>query len=95
MSDKARQQKKHALRRAAERYDLWLTGEEYDAIIRQIQQGECQLIAKQSLRVSIFRVVYNGQPLKVVYDRQRKTIASFLPIEAWDGPAKSVLTEKP
>jgi hypothetical protein len=45
-----------------------------------IQEGEAQFVEKQSNRVSIFQLTYKEKSVKVVYDKLRKTIVSFLPL---------------
>ena len=85
---KAKNQKKHSKRRAAERYDLELHQDAEASIIRAIQGGEAKFIRRQSYRVSIFEVEHEGRTLPVVYDRKRKTIATILPKEALSEPGK-------
>lgn len=80
--NKTEAQNKHAKQRALERYGIDLTRHKRQEIINKIQNGIAVLVRKQSHRVSIFSVKFEGQEVIVVYDRQRKTLASFLPIEA-------------
>lgn len=40
------------------------------------------MVRKQSNRVSIFSMIFEEQEIVVVYDKERKNIASFLPLEA-------------
>lgn len=82
MATKTKCQIKHAKRRAAERYDLELTEQDLHKLIRSIQSGEGQLIRRQSHRVSIWSVICQTKECVVVYDKMRKNIASFLPLEA-------------
>jgi uncharacterized protein YjhX (UPF0386 family) len=92
---KAKAQRLHAKRRGAERYGLNLSNDDLAQIVRLIQEGKATLIEKQSNRVTIFDVemarCYNDEPhtctdctvrrvtTRVVYDKERKQIASFLP----------------
>lgn len=82
MATKTKCQIKHAKRRAAERYDLEITENDLNRIIKSIQNGEGQLIRRQSHRVSIWSVICQTKECVVVYDKLRKNIASFLPLEA-------------
>lgn len=81
-SNKAHFQKIHAKRRALERYGFDLNNEKYNQIVRLIQRGEANFVRRQSLRVSIFSLFFEDKECVVVYDRFRKSLASFLPIEA-------------
>lgn len=79
---KTEAQNKHAKQRAMERYGIDLNRHKREQIIRMIQNGQAECVRKQSLRVSIFSVQFEDKEVIVVYDKQRKTLASFLPIEA-------------
>ena len=88
--NKAQDQTAHALRRAYERYGLKLSTHHLANIIRAIQEGRARLVAQQSLRVFVFDVSINVRTafvgwdgpdtttMRVVYDKQRRTIATFL-----------------
>jgi len=76
---KSTNQKRHARRRAAERYELDLHQDAQAAIVRAIQGGEARFIRKQSQRVSVWEVEHGGRRLPVVYDKKRKTIVTVLP----------------
>lgn len=81
--DKRLRQVSHALRRARDRYDLDLNEEDLNAMVRQIQtKTNAQHIYTQSNRVTLWLVQYQGQQCRVVYDRSRKVIVSFLPKES-------------
>ncbi len=79
-SNKAGAQFLHSQKRALERYGIVLTKEIYQSIIKKIRSGQGTLIAKQSLRVFVYDVDLD-QTYRVVYDKSRKTIATFLPIQ--------------
>lgn len=85
---KSTNQKRHARRRAAERYDLDLHQDAQQKIIRAIQGGEAKFIRRQSLRVTVWEVEFEGRKLPVVYDRKRKTIATVLPVAALEPERK-------
>lgn len=82
---KAQAQRKHAMKRARERYDVWLTDRDYDALVFQIQQSQAVLVFNESVRVGHFIVTHEGVHMLACYDRNRKTIATFLPYEALKG----------
>ena len=81
MKKKSDSQRKHAKLRALQRYDIDFTRTEHDALVRRIQNGEGQFVERQSHRISVFKIDVQGQTVKVVYDKQRKTIVTFLPLE--------------
>lgn len=72
----------HAFKRAAQRYELDFTKRMKQEIVSQIQSGDAEFIEKQSNRVSLFWVNINDKHCKVVYDKIRKSIVSFLPQES-------------
>lgn len=80
--DKAHAQNMHAKKRALERYGIDLNRHKRQEIINKIQDGIAILVRKQSHRIFIFSLKFEGQEVVVVYDRLRKTLASFLPLEA-------------
>jgi phage FluMu gp28-like protein len=80
--NKAEGQNKHAKQRAMERYGIDLNRHKRLEIVHMIQHGKATCVRKQSHRVSIFSLQYENQEIVVVYDKQRKTLASFLPLEA-------------
>jgi hypothetical protein len=79
---KAEKQRRHARRRAFERYALDLHQDAQASIVRAIEGGEARFISRQSQRVSVWEVKHEGRRLPVVYDRKRKTIVTVLPQEA-------------
>jgi hypothetical protein len=78
---KEKGQIKHAIRRAIQRYDLDLYERDILEMVRRIQIGDIISSKKQTNRVSIVEMVVNNVRCKVAYDKQRKTIATFLPLE--------------
>ena len=79
MSSKKESQIKHAIKRAKQRFELSLTKTDLIDIVRNIQNNiDCVFIKKQSNRVSIFIIKYKDQQYRVVYDKERKSIVTFL-----------------
>lgn len=77
---KVKAQRRHAQKRAAERFGLFLNRDQLNALVKQIQTGYALLVEKQSNRVSVWRVsLPDGGSANVVYDKQRHTIVTFLP----------------
>lgn len=79
MSSKKESQIKHAIKRAKQRFDLCLTKQNLIEIVRNIQNNiDCVFIKKQSNRISLFVITYKDQQYRVVYDKERKSIVTFL-----------------
>lgn len=77
---KEKHQRLHSKLRAHQRYDLDLNRKDLDSIVRMIQTGNDAFFIKRSSNgVTIWHVVYNKQSLRVVYDKTRKSIVTFLP----------------
>lgn len=74
-------QRIHAKRRAVERYSLDLNRQDLRNIVTVIQSNKATPVEKQSHRVTVFDLTYNEVDVRVVYDKQRKTIVTFLPKE--------------
>jgi len=81
-SSKKKAQRKHAQRRACERYGLTFGPETHAKLCTQIKNGRAIFLERQSLRVTMFAVYHDGQWIPVVYDTHRHTIVTFLPLEA-------------
>ena len=78
---KSQAERRHARRRAQERYGLEFNGTMNKAIIAQIQSGKATFVEKQSHRVSVWDVqIEDGALARIVYDRERKQVVTFLPM---------------
>ena len=75
---KAKDQEAHALRRAYLRYGLRLTQHDLHTIRNEIQEGRSTCVQTQSNRISVHDLVYKDVPVRVVYDKMRKTVVTFL-----------------
>lgn len=77
---KAKAEVAHARRRAQERYGLEVGRATRDEIRSTIRGGRARLVRRQSLRVGVFDVpLADGFTVRVVWDRTRGTIVTFLP----------------
>jgi hypothetical protein len=78
-------QRRHAKRRAAERFGVNLNHALHTELVQAIQAGQATFVRRQSHRVSHFDVTLpTGQTARVVYDRHRKVLITVLPPEARD-----------
>ncbi|RJO61085.1 MAG: hypothetical protein C4542_07305 [Dehalococcoidia bacterium] len=71
----------HARKRVAQRYGKALSSDAIKRIARLIKTNNdsCAFIERQSLRVTVWDVPYEGQTYRVVYDNKRHSIVTFLP----------------
>lgn len=71
----------HVRRRARDRYGVRLVRDDLEAIVDQIvdNDGRAWFVKKQSNRVSHWLVLYRGEMLAVVYDKNRRELATVLP----------------
>jgi len=76
---KKRAQRIHAKRRAVERYGSELSNSKLNEICKSIQSNKGTFLGRSSHRTTIWEVNYNNIVYKVVYDKNRKSIVSFLP----------------
>lgn len=57
--------------------------------MKQIQEGKAKLVRKESNRVGVFEVTLEGALVQVVYDKERKTIVTVLPLVAPPGDSEA------
>lgn len=85
----------HAVQRAWERYGINLTNRDIGSIIYQVMDGRAEKVRQDSGRTAIYDVVVQGQVCRIVYNRARKFIVTFLPRDArGEPPAEMSLAEK-
>lgn len=73
---KASAQRRHAQRRAYERFGL---GESHVREVEsKIRKGESRCVERQSNRVTIHEVEVAGETVHAVYDRNRSQVVTFL-----------------
>ncbi len=78
MRSKRRDQQRHAQQRALARTGLNIGQRQQDAIVDKIRTGEAVFVRKESNRISVFDVEYEETTLRVVYDKQRKSLATIM-----------------
>lgn len=79
--NKVEAERVHAKRRAKERFGLNLTKDVRDLLRGKIKRGEGTFISRRSRRISIWRISYENIFYRVVYDKDRHEIVTFLPEE--------------
>lgn len=81
MISKKTSERMHAKKRAQERYGLNLTKEVRRNIRDKIRKNDGKFLERQSRRVTLWEVEYDCVKYKVVYDKLRGEIVTFLPNE--------------
>jgi len=71
-------QRTHAFRRAAERYNTWLSGEDLIHMATLIANHKARCVERQSGTRGVYAVEYEGTRYYVVYDKTTQQIATFL-----------------
>lgn len=74
----------HAKRQAQRRYNVVLNTEDLAHLVNLIRDGQALFVARKSLRVSCWKVSFEGREMVVLYDKQRKAIVTFLPANCWE-----------
>jgi len=69
----------HFIRRAKQRYGMELNKQDVKRIVNKIQSGASKVLKKQSLRVAIHQVTYQGTSMIVAYDKNRSVPITALP----------------
>ncbi len=77
--DKRTAQKLHAYRRLEQRFGITINKAEYEALVSQIRCGQTDGI-RETLRVAHHRMTVKGIDLVAVYDKQRLSIVTFIPV---------------
>ena len=78
-------QKYHFKRRMAGRFGAEITEKEINEIVNLIQTGQTTIIEKQSRRVTIHQIIWEGQKVNIPYDKERKVpITALFDEETWD-----------
>lgn len=71
-------QRRHAKRRAAQRFGVNVGTETLRAAVTAIQSGQAKHIETQSNRISVHELEIHGILMRVVYDKHRKEIVTVL-----------------
>ncbi len=83
---KAHSQRTHFKKRALERYGVDVNRHLYREMVEMIQNGKAVFIERQTNRIAAFwlyleKPPYTGVKLRVIYDKERKTLVTALPPE--------------
>lgn len=83
---------RHSKRRATSRYAVSLTNAEINTITERIQQGLSLFAERISTNRSLHIIQYNDKYIRVIYDKAKKTTATFLPL--YDNKGKNQCQKK-
>lgn len=72
-------ERSHTKLRLAERYGLLATSADIFEMAKLIAHGQATLVARQNRHVGHWLLNYRGQQLRLVFDRQRRSIITALP----------------
>jgi len=85
MPSKKKSERLHARRRARERYGIEVGNHTRRKIIQAIQGGRSKAVRRTSTNKTVHDVTLDdGFTVRVVYDKERKEIVTFLPLEKGD-----------
>jgi len=71
--------RRHALRRAWDRYGLVIGAKELAALEARIAAGKMRLLRRHPDGVGVYRLRYRGRRLYLVYDPALERVVTFLP----------------
>ena len=69
----------HARQRAVQRYGVNISNRKRREIIGMIHFGVGKFVKRRSVRVTEWEISLGGETLRVLYDKTRKEIVTFLP----------------
>lgn len=72
-------QRVHARKRFASRHNIEFTKAVRREFVKQIQSGQARHIRKQSNRVALYSVQYEGKWIDVIYDNKTHNVVTCLP----------------
>jgi len=78
VKNKRKNELDHAKRRAYERFGLILNHASMKEIVRMIKEGKSTAVKKESNRVVLHILEYQGKKIKVAYDKNRGCLITVL-----------------
>ena len=75
---KKKNQIKHARKRFEARFDVSLNENQYTQMINRIKKGKAKFVQRQSNRVSLWDIEFEGHLIRVVYDKKTSAIVTAL-----------------
>ena len=75
---KRKNQIKHARRRFEARFDISLNSNQYTQLVNRIKKGKAEFVRRQSNRVTLWDIEFEGNLIRVVYDKKTSAIVTAL-----------------
>ena len=75
---------KHAKRRAWERYEVALTDQDLQKIVKKIQDGDAIFVENKTNTRTVHLVKFDGTEFITLYSRSLKQVVTFFPKEGDD-----------
>jgi hypothetical protein len=75
---KRKNQIKHAKKRFQKRFDIDLNANQYIQLVNRIKKGKADFVRRQSNRVTIWDMNFEGKHIRVVYDKKTSAIVTAL-----------------
>lgn len=75
---KVQKNRKHARKRADQRYGTYLTNQDFMEITQQIMRKEYDTLEKQTNTRDKISFSYNSKKYSIIWDRTRNSIVTFL-----------------
>jgi len=78
-------QQAHARQRFFERFGMWIGDITLAHVVRAIQEGRSRPVCRKSKRITFHEVDVGSTRAIAVYDKDRKSVASFMrPERCWE-----------
>jgi len=75
---KRKNQIKHARKRFLKRFDISLNDNQYTQLVNMVKKGRAHFVKRQSNRITIWDLDFEGQRIRVVYDKKTAAIVTAL-----------------
>ena len=75
---KRKNQIRHAFQRFEKRFDICLNDNQYNQLVNRIKKGKAEFVKRQSNRITIWDLEFEGQSVRVVYDKNTSAIVTAL-----------------
>ena len=75
---KRKNQIKHARKRFEARFDISLNENQYIQMVNRIKKGKAEFVRRQSNRVTLWDIEFEGHLIRVVYDKKTSAIVTAL-----------------
>jgi hypothetical protein len=78
---KKKNTRQHSQTRALQRYDIWVESRTRQKIKGMVMSNQSKFIRRVSNTCTIHEVEVDGQTMRLVWNKERSDIVTFLPLE--------------